>query len=159
MSAIPRAAPASRLHYVILRAIDLTLWALQVLTGLLFLVFCANKFNGGSVFWTSIFGKAGANFWIEVFTKIGIGQWFRYFTGGLEMACGILLFIPQTAGIAAALLACIMVGAILTHVLILRDGVALVVECAVLLAINCLISWSRLPKLLRRKSSSSAAVQ
>src|SRR5216117_3931149 len=47
MSAIPRAAPASRLHYVILRAIDLTLWALQVLTGLLFLVFGANKFNGG----------------------------------------------------------------------------------------------------------------
>src|SRR5258708_14303094 len=125
------APPANRLRNAIVRGTDLTLWALQVLIGLFFLVFGANKFNAASVFWTSIFGKAGANFWIEVFARIGFGQWFRYFTGALEMACGLLLFIPRTAGIAAVLLACTMVGAILTHVLVLHDGNALVVESVV----------------------------
>jgi putative oxidoreductase len=152
-------APGGRLRHAIERGIDVTLWALQVVTGLLFLVFGANKFDPGSAFWTSIFGKAGATFWIEVFAKIGVGQWFRYFTGALEMVCGILLFIPRTAGVAAALLACTMVGAILTHVLVLRDGNALVAECTVLLVINCVVAWWRRPNFLRRGLANNAAAE
>jgi uncharacterized membrane protein YphA (DoxX/SURF4 family) len=63
-------------------------------------------------------------YWIELFAQIGIGQWFRYFNGGLEMICAVLLLIPRTSAIAAALLACIMAGAVLTHLFILRDGYA-----------------------------------
>ena len=63
-------------------------------------------------------------FWIELFAKIGIGQWFRYFTGSLEVICAILLLIPRTSAIAAALLACTMAGAVLTHLFILGDGYA-----------------------------------
>ena len=137
MNAVSGAESASRLRYTIVRGVDLTLWAVQVLTGLLFVVFGANKFNPRSVLWTSIFGKAGANFWIEVFARIGIGQWFRYFNWHARNGLWDSVIHPQTAGLAAALLACTMVGAILTHVLILRDGNALVLECAVLLVINC----------------------
>jgi putative oxidoreductase len=118
---------------------------------LLFFVFGANKFDPSSAFWSAVFGKAGANFWIEVFSKIGVGQWFRYFTGSLEMVCGILLFVPRTAGVAAALLACTMFGAILTRLLILHDGIALLVECLVLLAINSVIAWWRFPEVLGHK--------
>jgi len=141
---------SGNLRDAVVRGIDLFFWALQVLTGLFFFVFGANKFDSGSAFWTSIFGKAGAHFWLEVFARIGIGQWFRYFTGGLEMLCGLLLFVPRTAGVAAALLACTMVGAILTHLLVLHDGDALVVECVVLLAINCGIAVWRLPGMFRQ---------
>ena len=137
--------------HVVFRAVDLTLWALQALTGVLFFVFGANKFDPGSMFWTSIFGKSGANFWIEVFAKIGIGQWFRFFTGTLEIVCGVSLLVPRFAGIAAALLACTMIGAIVTHLLILRDGLVFVVECAVLLTINLAIACWRRPKFLRSR--------
>ena len=94
------------------RVLNLTLWALQVFLALTFLCSGASKFNPHSIFW------------IELFAKIGMGQRFRYFTGGLELICAVLLLIPGSSAIAAALLACTMAGAILTHLFILRDGYA-----------------------------------
>jgi uncharacterized membrane protein YphA (DoxX/SURF4 family) len=90
MNAVSGAESASRLRYTIVRGIDLTLWAVQVLTGLLFVVFGANKFNPRSELWTSIFGKAGANFWYSQGSESVSGS--DTLTGTLEMACGILLF-------------------------------------------------------------------
>jgi putative oxidoreductase len=65
-----------------------------------------------------------AGFWFELFGKIGIGQWLRYFTGSLEVVGAVLLLIPKTSAIAAVLLALTMVGAVATHLFILRDGYA-----------------------------------
>ena len=48
---------------------------------------------------------AGAEMHIAMFEKIGLGQGFRYFTGGLEAISALLLLVPKTAAIAAALYA------------------------------------------------------
>jgi putative oxidoreductase len=94
------------------RVLNLTLSVLQGFLALLFLYSGASKLH------------SNAFFWIVLFDKIGVGQWFRYFTGGLEVICAILLLIPRTSAIAAVLLAFTMVGAIVTHLFILRDGYA-----------------------------------
>ena len=96
------------------RVLNLTLWVLQALLALMFLFFGASKFS------------PHVAFWMELFAKIRVGQWFRYFTGGLEVICAVLLLIPRTSAIAAALLASTMAGAVLTHLFILRDGYAVV---------------------------------
>jgi putative oxidoreductase len=112
------------------RIFDLTLWVLQGILALAFLYFGVNKLVGREIFW------------MELFAKIGIGQWFRYFTGALEVVCAVLLLIPRTAGIAAALLACTMGGAVLTHLFLLRDGYASVFPAFPLLLLS-LIAWRR----------------
>jgi putative oxidoreductase len=81
-------------------------------------------------------------FWIELFARIGMGEWFRYFTGSLEVVCAVLLLIRRTSAIAAALLACAMAGAILTHLFILRDGYAAVLP-GFPLAILIAVAWKR----------------
>lgn len=94
------------------RVLNLTVWVLQVLLTLMFLYFGASKLRSDDLFW------------IAVFAKIGIGQWFRYFTGVLEVVCAVMLLVPRTSGIAAALLACTMAGAVLAHLLVIHDGYA-----------------------------------
>jgi putative oxidoreductase len=81
-------------------------------------------------------------FWIELFANIGIGQWFRYFTGGLEVICAVLLLLPKTSAIAAALLACTVAGAILTHLFVLRDGYAAIFPGLPLLILIA-VAWRR----------------
>jgi putative oxidoreductase len=112
------------------RVLNLTLWVLQGLLALAFLYFGASKFSPHGVFW------------VELFAKIGMGQWFRYFTGSLEVVCAVLLLIPGTSAIAAALLACTMAGAILTHLFILRDGYAAVFPGFPLLILIA-VAWKR----------------
>jgi putative oxidoreductase len=112
------------------RVLNLALWVLQGLLAFVFL------YSGASKFMTH------GTYWIELFAKIGIGQWFRYFTGGLEVICAVLLLIPKTSAIAAALLACIMTGAVLTHLFILRDGYAAVFP-GFPLVILIVVAWNR----------------
>jgi putative oxidoreductase len=114
------------------RVSNLTLWVLQGLLAVLFMYSGASKFSPHGVFW------------LELFARIGIGRWFRYFTGGLEVICAVLLLIPRTSAIAAALLACTMAGAILTHLLILRDGYAAVFPGFPLLILIA-VAWKRGP--------------
>jgi len=120
--------------------LNLTLWVLQGLLALLFLYAGADKWNPNAVFW------------IELFDKIRIGQWFRYFTGSLEIICAILLLIPKTSAIAAALLAFAMAGAIVTHLFILRDGYASFLPAFPLLLL-ILVVWKRRPSPSRRRET------
>jgi putative oxidoreductase len=113
------------------RVLTLTLWILQASLAVLFLYLGASKMSSHDLFW------------VNLFAKIGIGQWFRYFTGGLEVVCAVLLLIPRTSMIAAVLLACTMVGAVLTHLLILRDGYACVLPGFPLLILVA-VAWRRL---------------
>jgi len=113
------------------RVLDLTLWVLQGLAALVFLYFGAIKLDRREVFW------------VELFARIGIGQWFRYFTGGLEVVCAILLLIPKTSAIAAVMLACTMVGAILTHLFVLREPLIVSVFPIGLLLTLTLVAWKR----------------
>lgn len=115
------------------RVVNLTLWVLQVFLAIVFLYFGASKLG-----WEN-------GYWAELFAKIGFGQWFRFFTGVLEVVCSLLLLIPRTAAIAAALLGCTMVGAVVTHLLVLRDGYASFFPGLPLLLL-VLIAWRRAPR-------------
>ncbi|HLY60903.1 MAG TPA: DoxX family protein [Terriglobia bacterium] len=111
------------------RVWNVTLWVLQGAMAVMFLVFGVTKFDPHVIFWT------------ELFTKIGIGQWFRLFTGGLEVI-GAAMIIPRTAGIAAALLACTMAGAVSIHLFMLRDGYAAFFPGLPLLML-VIVGWKR----------------
>ena len=123
------------------RVLNLTLWVLQGLTALVFLYFGAMKLDRREVFW------------VELFAKIGIGQWFRYFTGCLEVVCGILLVIPRTSAVAALLLCCTMVGAILTHWFVLREPLIVNFIPIGLLLILTIVAWKRRAAPLPGKSN------
>lgn len=67
---------------------------------------------------------AGASEMVQLFDAIGIGQWLRYVTGALEVLGGLLLLVPAAAGPGALLLAGVMVGAVLSHLLLLHNSPA-----------------------------------
>lgn len=121
------------------RVLNLTLWALQGLTALVFLFFGASKFARHQAYW------------VQLFATIGIGQWFRYFTGALEVVCSILLVIPRTSAIAAILLACTMAGAILTHSFVLHEPPIVNFGPVALMLVLALVAWRRLAAPLPQK--------
>lgn len=55
---------------------------------------------------------------------IGVGQWFRYATGICELAGGVMVLVRRTRLLGAALLACVMAGAVATHLAILHTSPA-----------------------------------
>jgi putative oxidoreductase len=109
------------------RGLNIALWIVQGICAAMFL------FAGWSKF-------AGPPEMVQTFELIGFGQWFRYLTGTLEAMGGLALPRPGTAVFGAILLACVMVGAILTH-LFLIPGSAL--PAFVLLLLCLFIAWGR----------------
>ncbi len=83
-------------------------WLIRGALGTVFIVFGWEKFPAGP-----------GSEWIKIFQQIGLGQWFRYFTGLVEVLGGILLLVPWTATIGLALLACAMLGAMVTWLFII----------------------------------------
>jgi putative oxidoreductase len=100
------------------RAKNVALWALQIEIAVTFLVAGFGTLSGYPMM-------------VETFDKIGIGQWFRYVTGAIEVASAILLLIPSLVPLGAALLVCTMVGAVLSHLLLIGGSAmpALVLLC------------------------------
>jgi putative oxidoreductase len=93
------------------RSANVALWVLQILVAAAFLA------AGGSKL-------AGVQQMVDVFEKVGVGQWFRYVTGLLEVGGAIGLLIPRYTFYAAALLATVMVGAVISHLTILGGSPA-----------------------------------
>jgi uncharacterized membrane protein YphA (DoxX/SURF4 family) len=85
------------------RAVNVTLWAVQVLLALFFAFAGLNKLGG-------IQQKV-----VDAFTEIGCGQWFRHLTGALELAGAIGLLFPRLSGLAALGLTGVMLGSVLAH--------------------------------------------
>src|SRR5262249_60535791 len=81
------------------KALNVTLWVLQALAAAAFLMAGGTKL-------------AGAEMHVAMFEKIGLGQWLRYFTGSVEVICAVLLLLPKTAGIGAALLGAYVTGGV-----------------------------------------------
>lgn len=79
--------------------------------------------------------------WIVLFDRIGLGQWFRYLTGAMQIAGGILLLIPRTLTIGAALLASTMLGAMFVQVFVLHTPLFAIVP-AVLLGAIIAVWWA-----------------
>lgn len=121
------------------------LWVIQVLGAVLFLVTGVAKLSADEQM-------------IQTFAVIGIGQWFRYLMGLIEVASAILLLIPALSGIAALLIAPIMIGAILTHLLIIGGSPLLPIG---LLIIVSIVAWGRKETSLRLiwRNRSKRAIQ
>lgn len=115
------------------RALNAGLWVLQLLAAFAF-------FGAG-------YAKlSGAPEMVATFEQIGFGQWFRLLTGGLEVLGALLLLVPRLAGLGGLLLAGVMVGAVLTHLLLVGGSA---VPALVLLAITATIAWGRRDAVLR----------
>ena len=117
-SALPAASVRGRL---------ITLWILSGFAALLFIGVGGAKLAGAAVM-------------VELFAKVGLGQWFRYFTGFLEVAAGIGLLISRYAFYAAVLLAIVMAGAFIAHVVVLGNSPA---AAAVLFVLTGIIAYLR----------------
>lgn len=78
---------------------------------------------------------AGVQMMVGVFDQIGVGQWLRYATGLIEVGGAIVLFVPGKQAIGAAVLVVTMIGAVLSHILILGPSMVPALTLGVLAAI------------------------
>jgi putative oxidoreductase len=109
------------------KALNLTIWGVQILTALAFLAAGGSKLSGAPAM-------------VDMFEKIGFGQWFRYVTGSLEVAGALLLLLPRTAAIGGWLLAAVMIGAVGTHLFLIGGNP---IPAAVLLVLAVTVGWAR----------------
>jgi putative oxidoreductase len=112
------------------RAWHITLWVLQALLGVFFVVASAAP------------KLVGQKYAVEIFDQIGAGQWFRYVIGLIELAGGIGLLIPRLAGLAGLGLVGLMIGAGITQVFIL-DAPVMATTPVILGVIAGVIAWGR----------------
>ena len=72
--------------------------------------------------------------------SMGVGRWFLYLIGTLEVAGAFLLLTPRTSGLAALMLAGVMVGAIVTHLFIVGGSP---LAAIILLVVTGVVAWGR----------------
>src|ERR671917_629060 len=112
------------------RAVNIALWAFQVFLALMFAMAGLAK----------VFGDPAM---VEMFATIGVGQWFRYAVGALEIAGAVGVLVPRLSGLAALGLACLMVGAVITNLVVLGASPLLTIG---LLVVGGLVAWGRWPQ-------------
>ncbi|MDB4951709.1 MAG: hypothetical protein JWM27_4358 [Gemmatimonadetes bacterium] len=115
------------------KAWNVVLWVLQIGASLMFFAAGGPKLLGDPQM-------------VGVFETIGLGQWFRYATGGIEVLSALLLLIPRLAGVGALLLVGVMVGAVITHLLVVHSSPAIPLALLVVVAV---IAWGRRDRTLR----------
>jgi uncharacterized membrane protein YphA (DoxX/SURF4 family) len=97
----------------------------------------------------------GAPMMVQEFTTFGLPLWFMYVTGSLELVAAVGLLVPRTAGFAAALIVCIMLGALLAH--LTHGQVAMIGAPVVLLliaiAVGTLRGWGVSSRLALRAAA------
>lgn len=113
------------------RAVNITLWVVQILMAAFFLFAAAGP---------KLLGQSMA---VEMFDQIGFGQWFRYMTGACELAGAIGLVIPRLSGVAAFGLVGVMVGATLTNLFLLPNSAPYAIETVLYGVVFGLIAWGR----------------
>lgn len=67
---------------------------------------------------------AGVPFMVQLFDQIGLGQWLRLTTGSVEVIGALVLMVPGLAPLGGLWLGGTMMGAIVTHLLILHTNPA-----------------------------------
>ncbi len=103
----------------------IVIWILRVLLCVAFLNFGMRKLIGDPMA-------------VEMFGKIGFGQWFRYLTGVLEVLGALWVIIPRFSVAGSTLLACVMAGAVCTHLFIIGMNP---VPALVLLCVSLLLTY------------------
>jgi len=114
------------------KALNIALGTLQVLVALVLLAAGSGKLVGSAAM-------------VALFDAIGIGQWFRYVTGSLEVLGALLLIVPGTSAFGAALLACVLAGAVVTHLTVLHTAPT---APLLLFALTALIAFGRRSQLV-----------
>jgi len=95
-----------------------------LLVGALFIAIGISKFNPDP-----------HGMWFQIFEKIGFGQWFRVMAGVMQVAGGVLLFLPGTSRVGAAAIGATMVGAMLTDVFVLGNPIMVIAPGGLLAAV------------------------
>ena len=88
-------------------ALNISIWILRVLVGLLFLAAAAMKLTSQPPM-------------VAEFQTVGLGQWFRYLTGSLELIGAVAVLTPRTSIIGAVILLLVDMGAFIAQVTILH---------------------------------------
>lgn len=107
-----------------------SLWVLQILMGVFFVVASA-----APKFW-------GDPYAVQIFTEIGAGEWLRHLIGVVELAGGIGLMVPRLAGPAAVGLMALMIGAGYTQAVVLDEPV-MATTPAILFVLAAVVAWGR----------------
>ncbi len=111
---------------------NVTMWVLSVLVALAFLG-------------AGIAKLSSAPMMLAEFSLFGYPVWFMYLTGALEIVGAVLVLVPRLAGAGAALLSCIMVGALFSHLTHGQAGMTVAPFVLLVLAVivGSLRGWSR----------------
>lgn len=92
--------------------VDVVDWVLRVCVAVLF----------GSVGYEKLSPTPGS-YWVTLFADIGFGEWFMYLTGAIQVLGAVLVLVPRTSVVGAALVGSTMVGAIVCHLVFLDTGI------------------------------------
>lgn len=79
---------------------------------------------------------------VSIFEIIGWGQWFRYLTGSIEVLGAVMMLVPATGLPAGLLLGGTMVGATLSHLLVVPGSPAPSIVLGLLCAV---VVWNLRP--------------
>lgn len=91
---------------------------------------------------------AGVEMMVATYDAIGVGQWFRYVTGLIEIGGAILLWVPGLTVVGAGLLGATMVGAVLSHLLILGPSAVPAIILGLLSAAVLYLHRTDIPRFL-----------
>lgn len=109
------------------RPLDFLLWCVQALLALVF----------ANASWAKLTGNPEM---VALFAAVGVGQWLRYVTAILELIGALLIMVPRTRRVGAALLATVMLGALTAHLFILHVPPT---TPGVLLLMSGFVVWGR----------------
>jgi uncharacterized membrane protein YphA (DoxX/SURF4 family) len=99
---------------------------------------------------------AGVDMMVMTFDQIGWGQGFRFLTGAIEVIGVALLWLPRRQVIGAAVLGGTMLGAVLTHWLILGPSAVPAMVLGFLCSAVMYIYRAQIPEILGLANSSQA---
>jgi len=106
---------------------------------------------------TLFFKFTGAPESVELFTKLGVEPWGRIATGVLELIASVLILIPATVWLGAALSVGLMLGAIASHIFVIGvvrdDGGQLFLYAVIVLVFASISFWMskrQIPNSIRR---------
>ena len=93
---------------------------------------------------TLYFKFTGAEESVYIFTKVGLEPWGRYATGVAELFAAVLLLVPRTAWLGAAIAAGVMLGAIVSHLtklgIVVKDDGGLLFALAIIVFVTAMLT-------------------
>lgn len=99
---------------------------------------------------TLYFKFTGAPESVHIFSTLGMEPWGRYASGAAELIAAVLLVVPHTATIGAALALAVITGAIASH--LTRLGIVVLEDGGLLFGLACAVFVGSATVLLVRRA-------